>query len=109
MNRAQAEKRLAELRKAIRRHDQLYYVAAQPEISDREYDRLYADLKDLEAQFPDLVTADSPTQRVAGAPLKQFRSVAHLQPMLSLDNTYNVGELRAFDARVRRLVPGAKL
>ncbi len=105
MNRAEAKKRIADLRKEIRRHDHLYYVLAKPAISDREYDHLYAELKQLEEQFPALVTPDSPTRRVGGEPLKQFNPVRHLQPMLSLDNTYNVDELREFDARVRKLVP----
>jgi DNA ligase (NAD+) len=106
MTHAQAQQRIAELRRQIRRHDHLYYVVARPEISDREYDRLYAELKQLEEQFPDLVTPNSPTRRVGGRPLKEFAHVRHLQPMLSLDNTYNVEELRAFDNRVRKLVPG---
>lgn len=109
MNRAEAKKRIADLRKEIRRHDHLYYVLAKPTISDREYDRLYAELKQLEEQFPTLVTPDSPTRRVGGEPLKQFNPVRHLQPMLSLDNTYNVDELRAFDARVRKLVPDERI
>jgi DNA ligase (NAD+) len=109
MTRAKAEKRIAELRQQIRHHDYLYYVLAKPEISDRDYDRLYAELKQLEEQFPDLVTPDSPTQRVGGQPLKEFKSVKHLQPMMSLDNTYSVDELREFDNRVRKLLPGEKL
>jgi len=105
MNRAEAQKRIAELRQEIRRHDHLYYVLDKPVISDRDYDRLYSELKELEGQFPALVTPDSPTQRVGGEALKQFNPVRHLQPMLSLDNTYNIDELREFDARVRKLVP----
>ncbi len=108
MTRSQAEKEIARLRAEIRRHDHLYYVLAKPEISDRDYDRLYAELKKLEEQFPDLLTPDSPTQRVGGSPLKEFASVRHLQPMMSLDNTYNVDELREFDARVRKLLPDEK-
>ena len=104
MKRDQANQRVAQLRREIRRHDRLYYVEAQPEISDRDYDRLYAELQGLEETFPDLVTADSPTQRVGGEPLAGFASVRHLQPMLSLDNTYNLDELKAFDARVCKLV-----
>ncbi|MFH0879637.1 MAG: NAD-dependent DNA ligase LigA, partial [Lentisphaerota bacterium] len=75
------------------------------EISDRDYDALYDDLKKLEMEFPDLVSPDSPTQRVGGEPLKEFRSVKHLQPMMSLDNTYNFDDLREFDKRVRKLLP----
>ena len=109
MIRAQAKQRIAELRKEIRRHDHLYYVLAQPIISDPEYDRLYAELKKLEQEYPDLVTADSPTQRVGGAALKEFRSVRHAQPMMSLDNTYNEAELREFCDRVNRLLPGERV
>jgi DNA ligase (NAD+) len=106
MNRTEAQKRIADLRERIRRHDYLYYVLAKPEISDREYDKLYAELKNLEEQFPDLVTPDSPTQRVGGQPLKEFKPVRHAVPMMSLDNTYNIEELREFDNRVRKLLPG---
>ena len=98
--------RAAWLRKELERHNRLYYVEARPEISDRDYDRLYRELVDLEAQHPALVTSDSPTQRVGGEPLKEFKNVRHLQPMMSLDNTYNFEELREFDARVRKLLPG---
>ena len=109
MNRAEAQKKLADLRDQIRRHDYLYYVEAKPEISDLKYDQLYKELKDLEGHFPDLVTPDSPTQRVGGTPLKEFKSVRHTVPMMSLDNTYNVEELREFDNRVRKLLPGEKV
>lgn len=100
-----ALKRIADLRHQIRHHDYLYYVEARSEISDRKYDRLYADLKKLEEQFPDLVTPDSPTQRASGQPLKEFKSVRHTMPMMSLDNTYSVEELREFDNRVHKLLP----
>lgn len=109
MNRAEAQRRIAELRREIERHNYLYYVEAKPEISDREYDRLYRELVDLEAAFPDLITPDSPTQRVGGQPLKEFKPVRHTIPMLSLDNTYSYPELRDFDLRVRKLVPGEKI
>jgi len=89
----------------LNRHNRLYYVEARPEITDREYDALYDELKKLEEQFPALVTPDSPTQRVGGAPLKEFRSVQHRLPMMSLDNTYNFDELREFDKRVKKLLP----
>ncbi len=98
--------RLESLRQQIRHHDYLYYVEAQPEISDREYDRLYQELKDLEEKHPDLVTPDSPTQRVGGQPIEGFKTVRHREPMLSIDNTYNAGELREFDKRVRKALPG---
>jgi len=97
---------IGHLRKELNRHNILYYVEAKPEISDRDYDRLYDELKALEEKYPYLITPDSPTQRVGGAPLKGFRSVRHLKPMMSLDNTYSYEELRDFDGRVRKLLPG---
>ncbi len=101
-------KRIEELREEIRRHDHLYYVQAEPEISDREYDRLMEELKQLETAHPELITSDSPTQRVGGRPLEGFTSVRHAVPMMSIDNTYNEGELREFDDRVRRGLGGEK-
>ena len=94
--------KLEELRAEIRRHEELYYIHNAPQISDEAFDRLLHELERLEAENPDLVTADSPTQRVAGRPIEGFTTVRHLQPMLSLDNAYNEDELRAFDERVRR-------
>jgi len=91
-----------ELRGAIRHHEERYYIHNAPEISDDEFDRLLHELERLEAEHPDLVTADSPTQRVAGRPVEGFDEVDHLAPMLSLDNAYNEDELREFDERVRR-------
>ncbi|MCI0746123.1 MAG: NAD-dependent DNA ligase LigA [Verrucomicrobia subdivision 3 bacterium] len=105
MTQAEARKRHAELAAEIRSHDYAYYVTANPVITDRDYDRLYKELVDLEAQFPNLVTPDSPTQRVGGAPLKEFQPVQHLLPMMSLDNTYSEAEVRQFVARVERLLP----
>jgi DNA ligase (NAD+) len=98
--------RIEELREEIRRHDRLYYVENAPEISDREYDMLFAELKELESQHPELVTPDSPTQRVAGEPLEAFATVRHAVPMLSIDNTYDPDELRAFDKRVAKALRG---
>jgi DNA ligase (NAD+) len=109
MNLAEAKARHARLVEEIRNHDHAYYVLAQPTISDQDYDRLYHALLDLEEQFPELVTPDSPTQRVGGQPLKAFQPVPHLQPMLSLDNTYSQDELREFVNRVQRLLPEEKL
>jgi DNA ligase (NAD+) len=106
---AQAAKRMEELRDEIRGHDRLYYEEAAPIISDRDYDRLYKELVDLETQFPDLVTLDSPTQRVGGKPLKAFEQVPHLIPMLSLDNTYSEEEVKNFYARIQRLLPNEKI
>ena len=96
------EDRLRELREAIRHHEERYYLHNDPEISDEEFDRLLHELEKLEAGFPELVTSDSPTQRVAGRPVEGFETVEHLVPMLSLDNAYSEDELRAFDERVRR-------
>src|SRR5204863_9719160 len=109
MTLTQAKRRHAELAQEIRRHDYLYYVQAAPEISDREYDVFYRELLDLEKQFPDLVTPESPSQRVGGQPLKEFKPVKHLQPMTSLDNTYSQAELRQFVERVQRILPQEKL
>ena len=96
------DERIAELRDLIRHHEERYYIQNAPEISDEEFDRLLHELERLEADYPDLVSADSPTQRVAGRPIEGFATVEHLVPMLSLDNAYNEEELRAFDERVRR-------
>lgn len=91
-----------ELAAEIERHNRLYYVDATPEITDFEFDALLKELEALENQFPSLRTPDSPTQRVGGEPIEGFQTVEHLVPMLSIDNTYNDEELRAFDERVRR-------
>ena len=93
----------------IRQHDHAYYVEAKPVISDREYDKLYRELLDLEKEFLDLSTADSPSHRVGGKPLSQFQSSAHLAPMMSLDNTYSQEEVRQFVERVQKLLPNEKL
>ncbi|HMD83991.1 MAG TPA: NAD-dependent DNA ligase LigA [Terriglobia bacterium] len=97
------EKEIAKLRDEIRYHEHRYYVLDAPEISDLEFDKLMQRLKELELQHPDLVTPDSPTQRVGGAPAAEFPKVRHPAPMLSLDNTYSVDDLRDFDRRVREL------
>jgi len=94
--------RIRELRESIRHHEERYYIHNDPEISDEEFDRLLHELEALEAQYPDLVTSDSPTMRVAGRATEGFPTVEHLEPMLSLDNAYNEEELRAFDERVRK-------
>ncbi|PYL18045.1 MAG: DNA ligase (NAD(+)) LigA [Verrucomicrobia bacterium] len=106
---AQAAKRIAQLRDEIRKHDRRYYEEAAPTISDREYDRLYKELVDLEAKFPDLVTPDSPTQRVGGKPLQAFAQIQHRVPMLSLDNTYSEDEVANFYKRITRLLPDEKI
>jgi DNA ligase (NAD+) len=94
--------RIAELRRLIRYHEERYYILSSPEISDGEFDAYMHELERLEAENPDLVTVDSPTQRVGGRVAAGFETVEHLEPMLSLDNAYNEEELRAFDDRVRR-------
>ncbi len=97
-----ARKQIEQLRDQIRRHDYLYYVLNRPEISDRRYDELLAELKTLEQANPQLITGDSPTQRVSERPLEGFATIRHAVPMLSMDNTYNADELRAFDERVAK-------
>ena len=100
---------IEKLRDELRRHDELYYVENAPEISDREYDQLMEKLQKLEEANPELITPDSPTQRVGGRPAEGFPEVVHTRQMLSLDNSYNIDELRAFDDRCRRLAEGRKL
>jgi DNA ligase (NAD+) len=100
---------IEKLRDEIRRHDELYYVGNAPEISDREYDQLMENLQKLEEANPELITFDSPTQRVGGRPAEGFPEVVHTRQMLSLDNSYNIDELRAFDERCQRLAEGRKL
>jgi DNA ligase (NAD+) len=100
---------IEKLRDEIRRHDELYYVGNAPEISDREYDQLMENLQKLEEANPELITFDSPTQRVGGRPAEGFPEVVHTRQMLSLDNSYNIDELRAFDDRCQRLAEGRKL
>jgi DNA ligase (NAD+) len=99
-------KRVAELRRQIDRHNHLYYVEAKPEISDREFDRLLEELRGLETAYPELVTLDSPTQRVGGEPIGGFRTVTHREPMLSIDNTYNADQLREWDRTTRKQLGG---
>jgi DNA ligase (NAD+) len=108
MNRDSAQKEILRLRQDLKRHDHLYYVKASPEITDREYDALMHRLIELEKQHPELVTPDSPTQRVAGEPLPGFIQIKHSVPMLSLDNTYNEDDLREFDKRVNKGLDGQK-
>ena len=105
-SRAQAVRRIEELRALIRRHDRLYYVRAAPEISDFEYDQLFAELLSLEEAHPDLVTTTSPTQRVGGQPLEGLEQVEHAVPMLSLDNSYSKDELRTWYDRMCRELDG---
>jgi DNA ligase (NAD+) len=104
MNRTDVEKRMNELRRTIFHHNSRYYQLDNPEITDAEYDLLFKELTDLEAEFPDMATPDSPTQRVGAPPLDKFSPVAHLSPMLSLANAFSDEELLQFDIRCRRLL-----
>src|SRR5207249_11160079 len=99
---------IEQLRDALRHHEHLYYVLDNPEITDAEYDAMMRQLQDLEAKHPELVTPDSPSQRVGGKPREGFVKVPHTSPMLSLDNALNEDELREFDRRVRELLGSAK-
>ncbi|HUO56564.1 MAG TPA: NAD-dependent DNA ligase LigA [bacterium] len=105
---SEIKKRIEKLRETIRHHDELYYDKAAPEITDFEYDRLYRELKDLEEEYPSLKTQDSPTQKVSESTGKHFKTVAHRVPMLSLDNTYSLEELKEFDERVQKGLGGEK-
>ncbi len=102
MSKTDVAREAARLRAEIERHNRLYYVDAAPEISDKEFDKLLKRLETIEAEHPELITPDSPTQRVGGQPLEQFATVKHAVPMLSIDNTYDYAEVREWDARVRR-------
>ena len=106
---ARAKTRHAELVEEISAHDRAYYVEAKPVISDFEYDRLYREVLELEKQFPELATPDSPSHRVGGKPLSEFKPSQHLEPMMSLDNTYSQEEVRQFVERVQKLAPNDKL
>ncbi len=98
---ASTRRQLDRLRARIRNYDHAYYVLDDPEVPDAEYDRLFAELRDLEAQYPELITPDSPTQRVGGEPLAAFAEVRHAVPMLSLDNAFAEDDVVAFDKRIR--------
>jgi DNA ligase (NAD+) len=100
------EKRVAQLRKDLHHHNHLYYVEQRPVISDREFDKLLQELIDLEKAQPELITPDSPTQRVGGEPITELKPVRHAVPMMSIDNTYSDEEVRAFDERVRKALGG---
>src|SRR5580704_509781 len=103
MAEAAAQKKIEKLRDELRRHEHLYYVLDAPKISDAEYDALMNELKRIEAAHPELLTPDSPTQRVGGKPAEGFKKVRHSRPMLSLDNAYTQEELADWDRRVREL------
>lgn len=100
------QQKIGHLRQQLHRANYLYYVDARPEITDREYDRLMQELLDLEKAHPELITPDSPSQRVGGQPLEGFEQVRHAVPMMSIDNTYSQEEVRAFDERVRKGLHG---
>ena len=102
------DQQIQALRDEIRHHEHLYYILDAPELTDAQYDVLMNELKKLEAEHPDLVTADSPTRRVGGKPREGFVKTPHSRPMLSLDNAYNEGELRAWDQRVREALPSSE-
>ena len=109
MTRAAIEKRLDQLRRDIRRHEHLYYVENNPELSDYEFDQLVEELKKIEAEHPDLITADSPTQRVGEQPVEGFPTSMHRTPMISLDNSYSFEELEEFHERVRKILGDRKI
>ena len=100
------QQRIQKLRDELNHHNYLYYVEARPAVSDQEYDRLMRQLVELEKAYPELLTPDSPSQRVGGEPIDAFRSVEHAVRMMSIDNTYDEAEVRAFDARVRKGLDG---
>lgn len=108
-NKSVDENRIVELKSLINKYDNAYYVEAQPIISDREYDDLFAELKELEQKHPNLITPDSPTQRVGSDAIKEFERVQHDKPMLSLSNTYSEEEVRDFDRRVREALPNEEI
>src|SRR2546425_4048926 len=99
--------KIKQLRDLIRHHEHCYYVLDDPEISDAEFDQLLRELKDLESKHPELVTPDSPTQRVGGKPAEGFAAVEHASPMLSLDNAYSETELLDLDRHVREFSDAA--
>ncbi|HGJ66058.1 TPA: NAD-dependent DNA ligase LigA, partial [bacterium] len=104
MDKSTAEKRILELRNLIRYHDYLYYVKNAPEITDSEYDKLFSELKHLENQYPELITPDSPTQRVSGEPQKEFKTRQHSIPMISLDNAFEESDVIDFINRIKRFL-----
>ena len=108
MGKSDIKKKIEKCREIIRHHDHLYYVLSKPKISDQEYDRLYKKLKDMEDARPELITPDSPTQRVGGKPVEGFPVVRHIVPMMSMDNTYSADELKEFDERISKNLKGGK-
>ena len=109
LSRTEAAKKISKLRRDIEYHEKKYYVDNDPRVSDYEFDQLAAELKRLEKAYPDLVTPESPTQRVGEKPSKSFSSVVHGRPMLSIDNGYTEDEIREFEDRVKKLLPSQKV
>jgi len=105
----QAEQKIQKLREDIKYHEKKYYVDNDPQISDSEFDQLVKRLKELETQFPQLITPESPTQRVGEQPLTGFAAVEHRTPMLSLDNCYSIEELKEFEERIQKIIPGERI
>jgi DNA ligase (NAD+) len=105
LSHAQAARRISKLRQEIEYHEKKYYVESNPQISDFEFDQLVRELQDLERRFPDLITPESPTQRIGEKPVEGFPTITHRLPMLSLDNCYTIEELRDFEGRVQKLLP----
>ncbi|MQY56616.1 NAD-dependent DNA ligase LigA, partial [bacterium] len=105
----QAKQRIQKLREDIKYHEKKYYVDNDPQISDFEFDTLVKELEALEKQFPELITPESPTQRVGEQPISGFASVEHSAPMLSLDNCYSIEELKDFEERLKKIIPKEKI
>ncbi|MDA3792429.1 MAG: NAD-dependent DNA ligase LigA [Elusimicrobia bacterium] len=107
MNAENVKEEIKKLRREIKRHNRLYYIEAKPEITDREFDRIYRELEELENKYPEFVTKDSPTKRVGGAALEKFENYNHGEPMLSLDNTYSGEEVIEWEERIlKKVKPG---
>ena len=104
----QAKQRIQQLREEIKYHESKYYIDNDPQISDYEFDQLIKELEKLETQFPELITPESPTQRVGEQPLEGFTSIDHQTPMLSLDNCYSIDELQEFEDRIQRINPSKR-
>ncbi|NLC69899.1 MAG: NAD-dependent DNA ligase LigA, partial [Desulfuromonadaceae bacterium] len=102
------QQRYRELCRLLHHHNHLYYILDNPEISDADYDQLFRELLEIEKEFPELIAPDSPSRRVGAPPLDRFATVRHSQPMLSLENALTLGDLRDFDARVKRLLKSSQ-
>src|SRR3989339_557935 len=109
MEKTEAKKRIEKLRGEINRHRYLYHVLDKPEISDSALDSLKHELFRLESEFPDLITPDSPTQRIGGEALEKFNKVSHSVPMLSLEDSFSLEEMEEWEERIQKLVPGERL